>query len=93
MAAFWTSRVCAPWRRCISQTKAARRCPEVDNMISEEVEDSGRPVQLCARAALFGTGTPVTTIPAAVTRTTSTSTAATGFSSGSESLGQAPGPI
>src|SRR5437660_984011 len=27
MAAFWTSRVCAPWRRCIFQTKAGRRCP------------------------------------------------------------------
>ena len=29
MAAFWTSRVCAQWRRCIFQTKtkAARRCP------------------------------------------------------------------
>jgi 2-methylisocitrate lyase-like PEP mutase family enzyme len=27
MAAFWTSRVCAPWRRCIFQTEAARRCP------------------------------------------------------------------
>src|ERR1700757_5231003 len=26
MAAFWTSRVCAPWRRCIFQTKAGRRC-------------------------------------------------------------------
>src|SRR5215831_16480336 len=25
MAAFWTSRVCAPWRRCIFQTKAERR--------------------------------------------------------------------
>src|SRR5437870_7026357 len=27
MAAFWTSRACAPWRRCIFQTKAGRRCP------------------------------------------------------------------
>src|SRR5262249_57988735 len=27
MAAFWTSRVCAPWRRCIFQTKAERPCP------------------------------------------------------------------
>src|SRR5258707_521086 len=27
MAAFWTSRVCAPWRRCIFQTKAGRRWP------------------------------------------------------------------
>src|SRR5215475_13940966 len=26
-AAFWTSRVCAPWRRCIFPTKAKRRCP------------------------------------------------------------------
>jgi hypothetical protein len=26
MAAFWTSRICAPWRRCIFQTKAGRRC-------------------------------------------------------------------
>jgi len=25
MAAFWTSRVCAPWRRCIFQTKAGGR--------------------------------------------------------------------
>jgi hypothetical protein len=27
MAAFWTSRVCDPWRRCIFQTNAGRRCP------------------------------------------------------------------
>ena len=27
MAAFWTSRACAPWRRGIFQTKAGRRCP------------------------------------------------------------------
>ena len=29
MAAFWTSRVCAPWRRCIFQTEAGRRCPRL----------------------------------------------------------------
>ena len=45
MAAFWTSRVCVQWRRCIFQTKAGRRCPGLS-----EVRKKDSPA---VRGALF----------------------------------------
>src|SRR6266480_6242759 len=42
MAAFWTSRVCAPWRRCIFQTKNLTQKPTSPRTAFETDRSHGR---------------------------------------------------